>query len=73
MQQKFEELFVTKIKLFTYHFVLGTDDNGILILYVNASFAVHPESNSHIGICTTLVHESMLSLSSKQKSNEKSS
>ena len=54
-------------------FVSGTDSNGILTLYVHTSFAVHPESISHIGTCTTLVHRSMLHLSSKQKSNGKSS
>ena len=54
-------------------FVSGTDSNGILTLYVPVSFVVHPESSSHIGTCITLVHGSMLSLSSKQKSNGKSS
>ena len=53
--------------------VAGTDSNGILTWYVHASFAVHPDSNSHIGTCTALLHGSMLSLSSKQKSNGKSS
>ena len=54
-------------------FVSGTDSNEILTLYIPASFAVHPESSSHIGIYITLVHGSILSLSSKQKSNGKSS
>ena len=52
-------------------FVLWIDSNGILTLYVPVSFAVHPESSSHIGTCMTLGHGSMLSLSSKQKSNVK--
>ena len=54
-------------------FVSGVGSNGILTIYVHASFSVHPESNSYIGTCTTLVHGSMLSLSSKQKNNGKSS
>ena len=53
-------------------FVSETDSNGILSLYVHASFVVHPEYNSHVGTCTRLVQGSMLSLSSKQKSNWKS-
>ena len=32
-------------------FVSGTESNEILTLYVHASFAVHLESNSHIGTC----------------------
>ena len=54
-------------------FVPRTGSNRILTLYVHIPFAVHPGSNSHIGTCTTLVHGSMLPLSSKQKSNGKSS
>ena len=53
--------------------VSGTDINGILTSYVPVSFAVHPESNSHIGTCIMLVYGTILSLSSKQKSNGKSS
>ena len=48
-------------------FVSGTDSNGILTSYVPVSFAVHPESSSHIETCITLVNGSMLSLSLKQK------
>ena len=52
---------------------VGIDSDKILTWYIQASFAVHLDFNSHIGTCTTLVHGSMLSLSSKQKSNEKGS
>ena len=52
--------------------VLRTDSNEILTSYAPVSFAVHPESSSHIGMCT-LVHGSMLSLSSKHKNSEKGS
>ena len=54
-------------------FVSRTDSNGILTWYVHALFVLYPESNNHIGTCTTLVHGSTLSLSSKQKSKWKSS
>ena len=44
-----------------------------MIVYIQASFAVHLEYNICIRICTTLVHGSMSSLASKQKNNTKSS
>ena len=52
--------------------VSGTDSNRILTLYVPVSFAVHPESSSHIGMCN-LVPGSILSLSLKQKSSGRGS
>ena len=53
--------------------VVGADESGSLIWNVDASFAVHPDCKSHIGASLTLGHGSVLSISSKQKINTKSS
>ena len=59
----------------TIHLPLVIDayDSGTLIWIIDASFAVHPDFKSHTGACQTLGHMSLLSLSSKQKINRKSS
>ena len=53
--------------------VVGADDSGKLTWNIDASFAVHPDCKSHTGACLTLGHGSILSISSKQKINTKSS
>ena len=52
--------------------VVGADDSGKLILNVDALSVVHPDCKSHTGACLTLGHDSILSMSSKQKINTKS-
>ena len=53
--------------------VIGADDSGALTWNIDASFAVHPDYKSHTGACLTLGHGSVLSISTKQKVNIKSS
>ena len=54
-------------------FVSGTDSNDILTSCIPVSFTVHPEFSSHTSTSIPLVRGSVLSLSSKQKSNGESS
>lgn len=53
--------------------ILGADSNGNFTWNVDASFAAHPDCQSHTGASMTLGHGSLLSLSLKQKINAKSS
>ena len=53
--------------------VVGADDSGTLTWNIDASFVVHPDCKSHTGVCPTLGHGSILSISAKQKINTKSS
>ena len=53
--------------------MIGADNSGTLTWNIDASFAVHLDCKSHAGACLTLGHGSVLSLSSKQKINTKSS
>jgi len=53
--------------------VVGADDSGTMIWNIDASYAVHPDCRSHTGASLTLGHGSLLSLSTKQKINTKSS
>ena len=53
--------------------VVGADDSGRVTWNIDASFAVHPDCKSHTGACLTLGHDSILSISAKQKINAKSS
>ena len=53
--------------------VIGAIDSGTLTWNIDASFAVHPDCKSYTGICLTLGHGSVLSISAKQKINTKSS
>ena len=53
--------------------VIGANDSGTLTWNIDASFAVHPDCKSHTGVCLTLGHGSVLSISAKQKNNTKSS
>lgn len=53
--------------------VIGSDGSGNMTWNVDASYAVHPDCRSHTGASLTLGNGSVLSLSSKQKVNTKSS
>ena len=53
--------------------VTGADNSRILTWNIDPSFAVNPDCKSHTGACLTLGHGSVLSISSKQKVNTKSS
>ena len=53
--------------------VIRANDSGTLTWNVDALFALHPDCKSHTGACPTLGHGSMLSISTKQKINIKSS
>ena len=53
--------------------VVGEDDSGRLTWNIDASFVVHPDCKSHTGSCLTLGHGIILSISSNQKINTKSS
>ena len=49
--------------------VVGADDSGRLTWNIDASFAVHLDCKSHTGVCLTLVHKSILYISTKQNIN----
>ena len=53
--------------------IVGLDNSGRLTWNINASFTVYPDCKSHTGAYLTLVHGSILSISSKQKIDTKSS
>jgi hypothetical protein len=53
--------------------ILGTDDEGFLMWYINASFAVHPNMRGHTGGGMTMGSGFPISVSTKQKLNAKSS
>ena len=53
--------------------VINADDSRTLTWNINASFAVRPNCKSNTGACLTLGHGSVLSISTKQKINTKSS
>ena len=53
--------------------VVGADDSDRLTWNIDVSFAFHPDCKSHTGVCLTLGHGSILSISAKQKINTKSS
>jgi len=53
--------------------VIGWDDTGQLLWSVDALFAVHKDMRSHTGSVLTLGQGALLSFSSKQKINTKSS
>ena len=52
---------------------LEVNDLQVLLLYVDAAFAVHPDMKSHTGIVFTLGKGSIISGSTKQKVNSRSS
>jgi hypothetical protein len=53
--------------------VLGWDGSGILTWSVDASFAIHNDMGSHKGAVLSLGQGAIMSMSSKQKINTKSS
>ena len=53
--------------------VVGADDSGRLTWNIDALFAVNLDCKSHTGACLTLGYGSILSISTKQKINTKSS
>jgi hypothetical protein len=53
--------------------VLGWDGSGVLTWSVDASFAIHNDMRSHTGAVLWLGHGALMSMSSKQKINTKSS
>ncbi len=54
--------------------ILSSGDNdGVLMWYVDASFAVHPNMRGHTGGCLTMGRRFPISVSIKQKLNTKSS
>jgi hypothetical protein len=53
--------------------VLGTNNDGLLMWYVNALFAVHPNMRGHTGGGLTLGRGFPISASTKQKLNTRSS
>jgi hypothetical protein len=53
--------------------VLGWDGSGVLTWSVDASFAIHDHMRSHTGAVLSMGQEAMMSMSSKQKVNTKSS
>jgi hypothetical protein len=52
--------------------ILGTDNEGMLMWYVNASFNVHPNMHSHTGGGMTMGRGFPISESTKQKLSTKS-
>ncbi len=52
--------------------ILGTDNEGMLVWYVNASFAVHPNMQWHTGGGMTIGRDFPFSVPTKQKLNTKS-
>jgi hypothetical protein len=53
--------------------ILSGDNEGVLMWYVDASFAVHPNMWGHTGGCLTMGGRFPISVSTKQKLNTKSS
>jgi hypothetical protein len=53
--------------------VLGWDGTGLLTWSVDASFVIHNDMRSHIGAVLSLGQGALMSMSSKQKINTKSS
>jgi hypothetical protein len=53
--------------------ILGADNKGLLMWYVDASFAVHPNMRGHTGGGLTLGKGFPISVSTKQKLNKRSS
>jgi hypothetical protein len=53
--------------------ILSGDNDGVLMWYVDASFAVHPNMWGHTGGCLTMGRGFPISASTKQKLNTKSS
>ncbi len=53
--------------------VLGADNDGQLLWYVDALFAVHPNMHEHTGGGLTLGRGFPISVSTKQKLNTRSS
>jgi hypothetical protein len=53
--------------------ILSGDNEGVLMWYVDASFAVHPYMLEHPGGCLTMGCEFPISVSTKQKLNTKCS
>ena len=53
--------------------VIGADGSGNLVWNIDAAFAVHPDCKSHTGAVLMMGHGAVLSISSKQKINTKSS
>jgi hypothetical protein len=53
--------------------ILGTDNEGMLMWYVDVSFAVHPNMRGHTGGGMTMGRGFPISVSTKQKLNTKSS
>jgi hypothetical protein len=52
--------------------ILGADNEGMLMWYVDASFAVHPNMRGHTGGGMTIERSFLISVSTKQKLNTKS-
>ncbi len=52
--------------------ILGTDNEAMLMLYANASFAVHPNMHRHTGGGLTMGRGFPILVSTKQKLNTKS-
>jgi hypothetical protein len=53
--------------------ILSTDGSGVLMWYVDASFAVHPNMHSHTGGVFTMGRDFPINSSTKQKLNTQSS
>ena len=53
--------------------ILSGDNEGVLMWYIDASFAVHPNMRGHTGGCMTMGRGFPISVSTKQKLNTKSS
>ncbi len=53
--------------------IVGADNDGLLMWYVDASFAVHPNIHGHTGGELTMGRGFLISVSTKQKLNTKSS
>ena len=54
-------------------FILKMDDSGRMLLMIDGSFAVHEDMKGHTGMTTTMGKGAILSSSSKQKINTRSS
>jgi hypothetical protein len=52
--------------------ILGADNEGMLMWYINASFAVHPNMRGHTGAGMIMGRGFLISVSTKQKLNTKS-
>ena len=53
--------------------VLGANNDGLLMWYIDASFAVHPNMHGHTGGGLTMGRGFPISFSTKQKLNTRSS